>query len=343
MNRTHRASPFAKTVVYFTFFFLIAIGILAYLLFERSGSGGAKDLMVARGASVTSVASLLFKERIIGRERFFKVLLKITNGEYRVRAGEFRFREGMSPVEALYVLYYSEPIVHQVTIAEGFNIRQIAATLEKAGLIDSKIFLKHCFSREVAAQHKVDSPTLEGFLFPDTYTFSKVDGESKIIETMIKRFFARFTPEQRKIAEGSGFSMLQVVTLASIIEKETGDAKERPLIASVFLNRLRKNMRLQSDPTVIYGIENFNGNLTKADLQKKTPFNTYQNRGLPPTPIASPGWASIQSVIAPAETDYLYFVSNNEGSHVFSSTYSEHQKNVNRYQKRSHPRQNASR
>lgn len=320
-----------------------AIGVFAYFLFETGDMGEEKDIIINRGTSVSKVAYHLQNEGIILRPKLFYILLRVTNGEQRVRAGEFRFTEGMSILDALYVLYYDEPIVHQVTIPEGWTIKQIADILVESALIDKNKFLKLTLSSEAASQFNLDAPSLEGFLFPDTYFFSKVDGDKIIIETMVKRFFSKFTEKYAKAARAMGFSSLELVTLASIIEKETGVSEERELISSVFHNRLKKNMRLQSDPTTIYGIPNFNGNLTRADLKKKTPYNTYKMRGLPIGPISNPGWASLKAALEPATTNYFYFVSNNQGGHIFSKSYAEHTKYVNKYQKdRRYRRRSAS-
>jgi UPF0755 protein len=173
---------------------------------------------------------------------------------------------------------------------------------------------------------------LEGYLFPDTYQFGRGISPSLIIDAMVKRFWQMVGPLTDRAKE-TGMTMQEIVTLASIVEKETGQPSERPLIASVFLNRLKSGMRLESDPTVIYGLENFDGNLRKKDLVQRSPYNTYVIHGLTPGPICNPGLESIKAVIFPAKTDYLYFVSKNDGSHHFSRTLSEHNQAVERYQK----------
>jgi UPF0755 protein len=178
----------------------------------------------------------------------------------------------------------------------------------------------------------IQAESLEGYLFPDTYYFPRNTPIDRIIQTMLDRFNTVFTPAWADRARGIGLSRHQVVTLASIIEKETGAAGERPLIASVFHNRLARGMRLQSDPTVIYGIEDFDGNLTRAHLETPTPYNTYQVAGLPPGPIASPGRAALEAALFPEETDYLYFVARGDGTHQFSTRLDEHNEAVRRYQ-----------
>jgi UPF0755 protein len=177
-------------------------------------------------------------------------------------------------------------------------------------------------------------PTLEGYLFPETYRFPRRPDPREVARAMVDQFFAAWNP-LAAAASKRGLSMHEVVTLASIVEKETGAPQERPLIASVFANRLARRMRLESDPTVIYGIAGFDGNLRRRDLDDvHNPYNTYQIKGLPPGPIASPGAAALRAVVEPADSAYLYFVSQNDGSHVFSRTYREHLKAVDRYQRR---------
>jgi UPF0755 protein len=224
-------------------------------------------------------------------------------------------------------------ITHPITIPEGYNRVQIADLLEQKGLIDKRKFLSLTEEPNLIASYNLSGNTLEGYLYPDTYQFAKGLSAGSIINTMVRRFFEIIQPYSARI-EASDLSLKELITLASIVEKETGRKEESPIIASVFLNRLGKGMHLASDPTVIYGIKDFDGNITRKDLKKNTPYNTYVIRGLPPGPIACPGAAAIKAVLYPAETDYLYFVSKNDGSHHFSKTLAEHNRAVEIYQKR---------
>jgi len=224
-------------------------------------------------------------------------------------------------------------VLRPVTIPEGFTRNQIAGVLAAKGLADKKRFLELTEDKELLRQYAVPGPSLEGYLFPDTYHFSRGTPTLVIIDTMVKRFRQVVAPSMEK-TQGTGMTFQDLVTLASIVEKETSRPEERPLIASVFLNRLKLGMRLESDPTVIYGIENFDGDLKKKNLTEKTPYNTYVINGLTPGPIANPGLDSIKAVMDPAKTDYLYFVSKNDGSHHFSRSLAEHNRAVDRYQKR---------
>jgi UPF0755 protein len=250
-----------------------------------------------------------------------------------IKAGEYVLNSGMPPLKVLDILSKGAVLLHAVTIPEGFTRKQIGELLEKKGLINKQKFLSLTGSPEIAKRYGISGTGLEGYLYPDTYQFARGLPTMSVIDTMVNRFREVVAPF-RKRAEQLDMAMEEVVILASIVEKETGRAKERPLIASVFLNRLEKNMRLESDPTVIYGLIEFDGDLTREHLNQNTPYNTYVIRGLPPGPISNPGREAIKAVLYPANSDYLYFVSKNDGSHYFSETLSEHNKAVGIYQKK---------
>lgn len=310
----------------------MGLAVAFYMLFRGDAGGEVKDLIIPRGATLAHVSEILNENEVIESPKLFKVLLRFTRGNTKVRAGEFRFKTHMSALNALSVLYNDEQIVHPVTVPEGWTVRQIAEAVETAQLGKKDKFTEIALSRAAAAKFGLKTPSLEGFLYPDTYAFSRIDGEDKIVERMVQQFFAHYNKELKADTEAQGFTVEKLVTLASVIEKETGSPGERELVASVFHNRIKKGMRLQSDPTTIYGIPNFNGNLTKADLQRYSPYNTYVINGLPPGPIANPGLASLKATLHPAKTEYLFFVANNQGSHIFSKTYAEHARYVNGYQ-----------
>lgn len=322
----------------------LAIGLLvavitftvltAALLYQGRTDGVVADIIIPRGSSIAKVCEILKEHKIISNPGLFKVILRVTGGSTRVRAGEFRFREGMRTIDALIVLYHDEPIVYHVTVPEGWTIRQIGELLAAQNLVNPKRFIELATTRTAAARFNLTAPSLEGFLYPDTYDFSKIDGEERIIERMVQRFYQVYDRDLKAQCAERKMSLLDLVTLASIVEKETGNPEERELVSSVFHNRIKKRMRLQSDPTTIYGIPNFNGNLTKADLQRYSPYNTYVIYGLPPGPIASPGLAAMKATLNPAKTDYLYFVANGQGKHLFSDTYAKHSRYVNTYQVR---------
>ncbi|MDJ0810771.1 MAG: endolytic transglycosylase MltG [Desulfobacterales bacterium] len=266
----------------------------------------------------------------------FKFRLYARFGGYhtQLKAGEYELSGQMSPRQILETLKGGKVRLYRVTIPEGYHLRQIAEAIAAAGFGSAEAFHRLATDPEEVRNAGLEAQTLEGYLFPDTYHFPRGLEQRAIIDAMLKRFHAAVSDQWRARAREIGLSLHEVVTLASIIEKETGDPAERPLISSVFHNRLRKGMRLETDPTVIYGIKDFNGNLTRKDLRTPTPYNTYVIRGLPPGPIASPGAAALEAALYPAESDYLFFVSRRDRTHQFSTNWKDHNQAVREYQLR---------
>ncbi len=308
-----------------------------YFFFWRGSPGETKDILIPRGASAGNVITTLFDNGVIENKTAFKYLLRFTGGAKKLRAGEFRFQTKMRLIDAMFTLYHGDPVLHPVTIPEGYSAKQIAGLVAKAGLGSEQKFLAYVLDPETPKKYKLNTPTLEGFLFPETYAFSRIDGEERMADRMVNEFFKRFDAPMRAEAERIGFTVERLVTLASIVEKETGNADERALVSSVFHNRLKKKMRLESDPTIIYGIENFDGDIRYKDIKRAHPYNTYTIKALPPGPIASPGFATLQATLHPAETKFLFFVGNNTGRHLFSETYEQHLKYVDQYQRKRNP------
>jgi len=288
---------------------------------------------VHKGSTLREVIDDLEKKGIIANKTPLLLWNKFSGHGARIKAGEYRLNSGMAPLGVLQILSKGSIITHPVTIPEGFTIKQIAEELEKKGLADRARFSALAGDPDVVKSYGISGPSLEGYLYPDTYRFGRGQPAISIIDVMVKRFFEVTKPLEERVGE-SGMTLQQVITLASLIEKETGQREERAVIASVFLNRLKRGMRLESDPSVIYGIRDFNGNLTRKDLGEATPYNTYVINGLPSGPIANPGEESIKAVLYPADTDYLYFVSKNNGSHHFSKTLREHNRAVKIYQRK---------
>jgi len=279
---------------------------------------------------------MLEQEGIIRNRHFFVGIATILGKKAGIKAGEYEFHTRMLPLEVLDVLVKGQVKIHLVTIAEGFTLSQIGQLLEELNIVGKEVFLQKAsspaFISSLGLPAEVGS-TLEGYLFPDTYhLFREMDPE-EVIQIMVRQFKKVFNPDLASRASQLGISQREAVILASIIEKETPLSEEKPLISAIFHNRLKKKMPLQSDPTVIYGIKNFDGNLTKKDLLRPTPYNTYLVNGLPPTPICNPGKDSIHAALYPASIPYLYFVSKNDGSHYFSSGIEEHNQAVRKYQK----------
>jgi len=309
-------------------------GLWNYLNTPPSKNRDIRYVEISSGTHFCQVADILKREGIITGIKRFRLLARMKGVEKEIKAGDYLFHTAMTSSEVLDKLVRGEYRTHKVTVPEGFTMFQIADLLEKKGLIEKEKFLK-CASDPVFVRSLgIKGNSLEGFLFPDTYLLKKGMGEELILSKMVARFKGMFKKQYTRRAEELKMSREEVVTLASVVEKETSDPSERHLIAAVFHNRLKRRMLLQSDPTVIYGLKDFKGNLTKEDLKAKTLYNTYLIKGLPPQPIANPGEESIRAVLYPSPRRYLYFVSKNDGTHHFSTTLKEHNRAVNRYQRR---------
>ncbi len=289
---------------------------------------------IPKGASLSRVGSILESKGVISSGLVFKLVAMIRGEQRKIKAGEYVLKTGQDEGDVLDLLIKGDTRSFSVTIPEGYNIFQIAKLFEKWGFMSKNDFLKLASDKKFLKELGISAPTLEGFLFPDTYFLKlseKHDGK-KFIRRMVSRFNEIYDENVKNIAEKSGWSKLQVVTLASLIEKEAR-ASEHQLVAAVFHNRLKKKMLIQSDPTVIYGVKPMGSKITKKDLRSKQPYNTYTNPGLPPGPIANPGKASLVAAVNPANVNYLYFVAKNDGTHHFSKTLREHINNVNKYQR----------
>ena len=289
---------------------------------------------VSPGEPFDSLISRLTDDGLVNAPYKFKIWARLKGIDKKLKAGEYHLSASMTPNEILGVLVEGKAYLHHLTIPEGFNLKQIAAEVAAQGLGDSQTFLDLVMDPKTASKYEIKAQTLEGYLFPDTYLFPKGVSAATIIDMMVQRFNEQFSPQWHARARELHMSVHEIVTLASIIEKETGDPAERPLISSVFHNRLRKKMRLESDPTVIYGIKDFDGNIKRSHLNTRTPYNTYIIRGLPPGPIASPGRAAIKAALYPADTSFLFFVSKKDKTHHFSTNIREHNRAVRKYQLR---------
>ena len=258
---------------------------------------------------------------------------RFTRRDRDVRAGDFLVTTPLSPLGLLDRIT-SRPDLHQVTIPEGLRVQDVVALLAGAGFGAEESFF--CLLDDPAFLASEDLPPegAEGYLFPDTYDLPLATPPEAILRTMIARFHTVFTSDLAARAERLGLSIHQAVTLASLVEEEATRADERRLVAAVFLNRLRRGMPLQSDPTVLYERQGGDRTITRADLRRPTPHNTYTIPGLPPTPIANPGRAALEASVDPAPVDHLYFVARGDGSHQFSTTLAEHNAAVARHQRR---------
>jgi len=293
---------------------------------------GGASVVVREGDGVAEIARRLETAGVVRSALLLRARSRLTGRDRTIQPGTYRFETATDMGTLLERLAAGvEPV--EVTIPEGLTVREIADLLAARGLGGAESFRCLASDPDFLLAAGVPGPQLEGYLFPDTYRFAPQVDASEILETMVRRFHDRFDADRYRRAAARRLSVNQVITLASIIEKETGKASERPLIAAVFANRLRIGMPLQSDPTVIYAMPEFDGNLTRADLARPSPYNTYVTGGLPPGPIANPGLAAIDAALAPADSLALYFVSRNDGSHEFSATLAEHNRAVARYQR----------
>ncbi len=293
-------------------------------------------ILIKKGMGHSEIAKTLAAAEVINDTKSFILLGKITRKWSSIKTGEYRILPSMTPIEIFQTLSSGISVNHPLTVREGENTYEIAAEIQSKGLGTKESFLALCRNKTFIQTLGLGTPppiSLEGYLFPDTYFFSRSQTLQEMIQQMTKKFQSVWTSEHETHAKAIHFNRHQVITLASIIEKETGANSERKLISSVFHNRLKKGMRLQSDPTTIYGIwEKYTGNLHKSDLLEKNPYNTYTIPALPVGPIGNPGLEAIQAALFPAESNFFYFVSHNDGTHEFTKNLNDHEKAVVKFQ-----------
>ncbi len=335
-----------KFVFSFTFLCLV-LGLVAGLAARELGyfslSGEEIVFTVEKGENFAGLAARLQREGVIRSERALRWYVNFLPPAKSLKRGEFPLYRNMTVPALVKALTEGKPMEYKVTIPEGFNLFQIADLLAEKGFVQKAAFLAAARAPENIRLLPTLSPgdklpvSVEGYLYPDTYFLQRVQTAQEIVQLMLQHFRAVYAPiaaELGRSAVVSEFRLTphQVVILASIVEKETGAAHERPLVASIFVNRLRKRMRLQTDPTVIYALwmaqGSWDGNIRRRDLNAPGEYNTYQREGLPAGPIANPSLNAIRAVLAPAESEYLYFVSKNDGTHIFSKDYASHAKAV---------------
>jgi UPF0755 protein len=311
-----------------------------FALIERPGPPTPAPIRidVAAGEPFRTTASKLEAARLVPSALALTLWARFKGIDREIQHGAYQFSGSLSPITIVEKMRSGEAMLIRVLLPEGATVHDLALTLERGGLGPADGFVALAHDASFAHSLAIEADGLEGYLFPDTYFFSPLDSAEKVLSTFVGRFRTVFTPEMAAEARKAGFSVHQIVTLASVIEKETRREEERPLVSAVFRNRLRLGMPLQADPTVIYGIENFNGNLTRKDLETRTPYNTYTEQGLPPGPIANPGRSALLAAIHPADAPYLYFVARDDGTHEFSVSLVEHNRAVNRYQRARHGR-----
>ena len=315
---------------------LIVLAGYSSLFTMRSSNIEVRIFEVPDGVTLRWIAGSLQKDGIIVNKTLFMLAGKLLLSDKDIKAGEYLLTTDMSLLEVISSFRYGKVNYRTVTIPVGAKIDQIGEILQDEGLVDKETFKQLTRNQGLISLLNMDSDidSLEGFLYPDTYYFIKSSSPDRIVRKMVLRFRELFTPDMERRASELNMSVKDVVTLASVIEKELGSESERTLISAVFHNRLRRKMPLQSDPTVIFALgEGFDGDLKRKHLAFKSSYNTYLQRGLPPGPIGSPTIKSIHAALYPADVDYLYFVSMNDGTHYFSNNFDEHDKAVTMYQR----------
>jgi UPF0755 protein len=322
------------------FLAVAAVGSYVGYHFSQTYQGEDTIFTVQHGDTFGRVNQRLYNQGLISNTRIFHYYAKSKQALTKFRVGSYTIPRGSTMSQVLDTLVYGQPVLTSVTIPEGKNMYEIAKLFEAAGITSEKDFLEAVQHPDLISQLKVQATSLEGYLFPETYRFAPATPAKTVARTMIDLF--------NKKTESLNFNhpflnKHQVIILASVVEKETGAKFERPAIAGVFTNRLKKRMRLESDPTTIYGMwSRYTGNIKKSDLLEYTPYNTYKIPALPVGPISNPSLEAIQAVLQPEAHEFLFFVSKNDGTHIFTRNYGEHLQAVDDFQRNSRARQGKS-
>lgn len=308
--------------------------LLSSMFFAASPQSGTVEIRIEQGESFSTVVRKLREQKIVSNEKVFSLWARYSGLEKKIHWGLYRFELPLSPAEVLNRMVLGRGVFQRVTIPEGLTVKEIADLLGKMAIVEKERFLAAAEDPELLSSLGLEDKGLEGYLFPNTYHFPPSTPPREIILSMAEQFRKVFEPLSVQLKPDRTLTSHEVLTLASIIEKETGIDAERPLVSAVFHNRLKLGMPLQSDPTVIYGLKAFNGNLTRKDLQDPNPYNTYRIPALPPGPICNPGLSSLKAALSPASVPFLYFVSKNDGTHLFSENLHSHSQGVKAYQPR---------
>lgn len=325
------AGKFKKLLGFFIIILAAVVIFLSWAWFAPQVKIDAV-VMIEQGSSLSRMARSLRKKGIISRDSTFILLARLRGDTRTIHMGEYGIKKGMSQNDILSKFVSGEVITYPLTLLEGWNYLQFKDTLKKSKKL--KQTLNGVSDKELMKKLGHSELHPEGNFYPDTYLYTAGSTDFAILKKSFEKMQNNLEKQWLARVEGLPYqSKYEALIMASIVEKETGQADERPLIAGVFVNRLRKKMKLQTDPTVIYGMgKNFNGNIRKKDLRKDTPYNTYTRYGLPPTPITMPSEAAIYAALHPAKTDAIFFVARGDGSHVFSETLKEHNKAVRKFQ-----------
>jgi UPF0755 protein len=319
----------------------IGLGLVASVVWGRlhepfKGYAQAEQFVeIPSGAGTNEIGSRLVERGVVRDLLVFRVALWWTGRARGLKAGEYRFAEPMNAAQVVEKLARGDVYTRRITFPEGLTIVDMAKIYESRGFGPAAEFVAAAEDASQIKELDPQAPDLEGYLYPETYAIPRGTPASKLVRLMVARFRASYTDDIRAAAEAQGLTTRQLLTLASLVEKETAQEAERPLVAAVYRNRMKIGMGMQADPTVIYALQKagrYDGNIRRSDLEINSPYNTYKHAGLPPGPIASPRQASLQAAANPADVPYLYFVSRNDGTHVFASTLAEHNRNVHEFQ-----------
>ncbi len=332
MTRTWSFKEIIAILVSLVFFMAVYVGI--YLIMPVSSDHKWKEVEIPQGAIYSKGIDILAREGFVKNRYVFLLLGKLTGTDRSMRAGYYNLNKSMNPLEIFERLRKGMILEFTVTIPEGSTLDDIRLKLKYLGLINDTSW-RLITDRSFLASLNIAAPSLEGYIFPDSYNFAKGTDPKYIFSIMVQRMREKYDESLMKRADVLGMTENEVLTLASIIEKEAVYDSERPRISAVYHNRLKKNMKLQADPTVLYGLRERPKRIRYIDLMRSTPYNTYVIYGLPPGPIASPGINSIRAAVNPENTGYLFFVSMNNGRHYFSRSGAEHVKAVTLYRRNS--------
>jgi UPF0755 protein len=329
-------------VLVFILVFVVAFGaLLANELRRRlqepfKGYQAAEVFVeIPQGAGSADIRRRLLDAGVVADDLILRAALWWSGRSRSLQAGEYRFDQPMSPLAVVEKISSGDVHTQRLTFPEGLTIAEMAKVFESRGFGPARAFVKAASEASLIKELDPKATDLEGYLFPETYSLPRRADAARLVGMMVDRFRSSYDESLRARAEAQQMTTRQVVTLASLIEKETARAEERPLVAAVYRNRMKQGIGMQADPTVVYALMKagkYDGNIRKDDLSFNSPYNTYRYPGLPPGPIAAPGRASLEAAVAPADVPYLYFVSRNDGSHVFATTLKEHNANVYQYQ-----------
>lgn len=318
---------------------IVSVSTVLFVQYMISPVGGDTEKVyfeIKQGEGASTIAKKLELQGLIRNSKLFVVVAKYLKYDRKLLSGYYEVNRDMSMIDIMKHLNSGKQAMVRLTIPEGKNIYEIGQLLEQQGFTTKEEFLEVCHSKEILEKYNIPSESVEGYIFPSTYYIVKGNPTKVLVTYMIDSLFKQF-PDLEERAKKMGYTVHQVLTMASIVEKEIGPLDDPKLISSVYYNRLKIDKRLEADPTTIYAMTLVKGdyiekpNLKYADLRMEHPYNTYKNTGLPPGPICASGAKAIEAALNPADTDYIFFVADGTGKHAFSVTYEEHEENIRRY------------